>query len=503
VTAARAAIVGALLLGPTVLGFFSGGYFDRARLTAGIVAWVAAALAAGVCTRCWPRTRSARLAVGGLALLSAWTILSISWAPLRDAAQQDAQRTAIYLAAVLAGVATFRARTAARAVEPAVAFGALVLIGEGLSERIFPGVFQLSSDAIAGGRLNQPLTYWNAMGIAAAIGFVLAVRMVGDASRARRLRVAAAAIGPPLALGLYLTLSRGALLSAAVGLALLVLLAPSRLQLLAMIQMIVAAIPAILAAASLSDVRTLAGSLASRETDGLVVGGVLIVSMLLSAAVAATFAATTRSGSPTRSEARVVRRIGLAGGVAVALATVIVFVLAAAGKVATAQGPAATSARLATAESIRGNLWRVALKGFAQHPIRGVGAGGFETEWRRERTILYSTRDAHSLYLETLCELGLVGALALIALISGVVACARRAHRLDPAMSTGWIAAVAMFAVHAGLDWDWEMPTVSLTAFVLIAAIIAAADGAVASSPDSTLQTLEQTDRLAEVGAKV
>src|SRR3981081_3876856 len=90
VTVARAAIVGVVLGSPAVLAFASGGYFDRPRLWAGIVAWIAAALAAGVCARPWPRTRAAWLAIGGLGALTVWTIISISWAPLRGAAPDGA-----------------------------------------------------------------------------------------------------------------------------------------------------------------------------------------------------------------------------------------------------------------------------------------------------------------------------------------------------------------------------------------------------------------------------
>jgi O-Antigen ligase len=502
VTAARAAIVGGLLLGPTVLAFFSGGYFDRARLWAGVVAWVGAALAAVVCVRCWPGTAAARLAVAGLAALSLWTIVSIEWAPLRDAAQQDAQRTLIYLGAVLAGIAALRDRRAARAVEPVLALGALVIVCEGLSERLFPGVFQLSRDTIAGGRLTQPLTYWNAMGIVAAVGFVLLARLAGDASRPVGLRVAAPAAGLPVALGLYLTLSRGALLAVAVGVVVLLVLAPNREQAFAVLVMLLGAAPAIVTAALLSDVRTLGGGLASRETEGLAVFAVLMASILVIVGAAVTYLKRHQHRRGATRPDRTVRRIATAGGIAVALATAVVVVVTATSRVAGNQLPTATSTRLATTESIRGDFWRVAVRGFIDNPIRGVGAGGFETEWRRERTIVYSARDAHSLYLETLCELGLVGAIALLGFIAGVVLCARRAYRLDPVLSAGWIAGVSMFAVHVAFDWDWEMPAVGLVAFVLIAAIVGLADAAEAPSTTPARRKAVAQDSPAPVGAE-
>ena len=120
----RAAIVGTLLGGPTVLAFFSGGYFERPRLWAVGIAWVLVALAAVACRRPWPRTAAGWLAMGGLAGLTAWTALSISWSPFGHRAGRR-PAPGIYLGVLIAGVAVLRDRPAARAVEPALALGAL------------------------------------------------------------------------------------------------------------------------------------------------------------------------------------------------------------------------------------------------------------------------------------------------------------------------------------------------------------------------------------------
>ncbi len=430
--AARGAIVVVVLLGPTALAFFSGGYFDRPRLVAGIVAWAAVAGSAVVFARIWPRTRAAWLALGGVTALTVWTIVSIAWSPLGDEAQADSQRVVLYLGAVLAATAALRARGAARAVEPAIAFGALLVVCEGLSERLFPGLFRLTRDPFAGGRLSQPLTYWNAMGIASAMGFVLFVRMGGDTSRRSQLRLAASAAAPIVALGLYLTLSRGAILAAGVGLAVLLRLAPSREQAISMLATVAGAVPGIVAAAAFSDVRTFHGSVGSRETQGLAVLAALALGMLVSAGVVAWRMKRQAAADATDEPDPVVRAISLAGMGAAAVAVLVAIVLTATSKVSINVQPTAASARLATSETIRGDFWRSAVTGFLAHPVKGVGTGGFETEFRLHRTILYSVRDVHSLYLETLCELGIVGGLALLVLMVGVGACARRAYRLDP-----------------------------------------------------------------------
>ena len=131
----------------------------------------------------------------------------------------------------------------------------------------------------------------------------------------------------------------------------------------------------------------------------------------------------------------------------------------------------ANPARLASAQSNRYAYWRVALDAFAAHPLKGVGSGGFRVEWRRERTVADPARDAHSLYLETAAELGLVGLLLLGVAIAAVVVSAAQARRRDAAASAGLIAALALWAVHAGIDWDWEMPALTLVALALAAAL--------------------------------
>src|SRR5205814_1424240 len=81
-------------------------------------------------------------------------------------------------------------------------------------------------------------------------------------------------------------------------------------------------------------------------------------------------------------------------------------------------------------------------------------------------------------------ELGLPGLAALLALLVGVAAAARCAYRREPGLTAGWIAALCVWAVHAGLDWDWEMPAVTLIAIALAGALLARAD-VPADGPDA------------------
>jgi O-antigen ligase len=136
----------------------------------------------------------------------------------------------------------------------------------------------------------------------------------------------------------------------------------------------------------------------------------------------------------------------------------------------TAQG----GGRVATLDTNRDALWSVGLDAFAEHPVTGVGTSSFAVEWLRERDEVDRALDAHSLYVETLAELGVVGAL-LLALFLGAVAVggvrAARAAPDDPVVAAAAAAAVAFF-VHAGFDWDWESPALAITALVLVAALL-------------------------------
>jgi hypothetical protein len=78
------------------------------------------------------------------------------------------------------------------------------------------------------------------------------------------------------------------------------------------------------------------------------------------------------------------------------------------------------------------------------------------------------------LYLETAAELGLVGLVLLLAALGApLVAAARQPHAGAPAA-----AAYSTFLLHAGLDWDWEMPVTTFAGLACGAALLIAARSA-------------------------
>jgi O-Antigen ligase len=461
----------AILAGPTVLAFASGGYFDRSREIALVAAWTLAAAAVLLSDRPLPRSRAGLIAVLALAAYAGWIGLSTSWAPLQGPARADFERAVLYSGALLATAAAFWPRSAARVVEPALAAGTVIVSGYGLSGRLLPGLVHQHPSTSALGRLDQPLTYWNAQGALAAIGFVLCVRVAGDATRPDWLRRAAAAGSVPLAAAVYLSFSRGALAAVAAGLLVLLVAARSRQQLRAALVCVSAGVLAAIASGATDGVRKLAGDLGARERGGAIV---LVVLVVLMAAAAIALAWSKRA--PTGRVDRIVLPRGAPIATAILVLAILVVPVVLAGTSGSASSVGAGNGRFSSVGSNRYQYWKVALQTTLDHPLAGVGTGGFAVEWARRRTIDEPVRDAHSIEIETLAELGLVGFALLAVLFGAVAAAAHRAHRRDPVLSAGLIAALVAWALHAAIDWDWEMPALTLLAIIAAGTLVASAD---------------------------
>lgn len=486
----RAAILTAAvaaLLGPTALAFFSGGYFDVPRLVAALVAWALVLVAAVASPQPLPTSASGRMAIAGLGLLCAWTGVSLAWAPLSAPATDDLVRLLLYLAAVLAAAALFRGRRQLRMVEPLLASGVVVVIGYGLSGRLLPGLIDLERSVLAGGRLEQPITYWNAEGALAAMGLVLCARLAGDRSRPIAVRALGAASCAPLGMGVYLSYSRGAMAAAAVGLSVLLAAAPSRSQLRAVALGAIAAVAAAACSAAFPGVASLEGSLADRETEGAVMLGILAVVMLAAGLACAWAGHAEVRARLEMGTLAVARRLP---GVAMVLV-----VLTLAGLVAGGLGERGETdsreefGRLTSLKSTRYDYWRIGVDAFGAHPLKGVGTAGFRVVWLRERPVPASAVDLHSLPLETAVELGIVGLAALALFLAGVGVSARRALRGRSPPLAGAAAAVTVWLMHATIDWDWEMPAVTLPALASIGALIAASE-----APSEQVTAMPATD---------
>jgi O-antigen ligase len=166
------------------------------------------------------------------------------------------------------------------------------------------------------------------------------------------------------------------------------------------------------------------------------------------------------------------RRAAATGVLAVALAALIVGIVRAGGPgallgrtVGAFKAPAAAQGRpneslLTLSGNNRSDYWRIAWRQYRGHPWLGSGSGTFNFYWDRDRDTIYGSRDAHNLYLETLAELGPFGLLLLVGTLllpfAGLLG--SRPGALRAAAAGAYLA----FLLHAGIDWDWEMPAVTL-----------------------------------------
>ena len=461
----------ALLAGPAIVGFSSGGATDVSRLSATVAAFVILALAVALVPGPpWPQTAAGRWVLAGLAGFGAWTLLARTWAPSHGRADDAFELAALYLATVAAASLLLRQRAVARLAEPALALGAVAVIGYGVAGRLVPGLLELAVTPRAGGRLDQPLTYWNAMGAFAGLGLVLATRLAGDETRPGWLRASGAAALPLLGAGLYLSFSRAAIAATIAGVLVLVVLMASRAQARAAVLAALGTGLGIAATAPFDGVRALVGSLHLRERQGA-------ASLIL--LVAATLAI---AGAHLVAEGRFTPRLALPRGwrraavAALAVVAVLPFAAALADRSdAGSETFGASTSRLAAAGSNRAAYWEVAIRSWADHPLAGEGAGSFGETWLRERDIAERVRNAHSIELETASELGLVG-LALLALIIGSVGLtARRLHGEDAALAAGPAAVLVAWLLHASVDWDWQVPAVTGLAAILTGLVVARA----------------------------
>lgn len=439
-----------------------------------------------------PRRRlssSSLLAVAALAGLVAWSGLSASWAPSPDRAVSAMQLDLCYLGLFGLGLMAAGSGRYAGQLVWATLLAIGIIVGAGLLSRLDPHLVHPGPN-IAGfdrARLMYPLSYSNAFGAMAAIGSVLALGLAADPRARAAVRSLAAGGSVVLFVAMSLSLSRGAWLALGFGLLTLVALGAHRLSLLFSIA-VIGGMDA-LAAARLATYPVLVDNPA-RAAGQLAAGRAFSLQLLLLVLAAAGAHALVSGQRLLPAVGLQMRRAGRV--VALALtAVVVLFAAVAYGSDAgsidsfvtrqwndflrpTTVGQTGT-ARLTSTRGTRSDLYRVALDGFAAHPWRGDGAGSFRYRWILHRRVNESVQNAHSLELETLDELGIVGGLLVVTLIGSIVAAAVRSRLRRGALRSSQSAAVgaacAVWIVHSFVDWDWQMPALSGAVLILAATL--------------------------------
>jgi O-antigen ligase len=482
VTRARAALVADAAL-PALLvvycAFNAGGYFPDtpALVAAGLLVMLALRVVltpapfAG-----WGA--SALLGAGLLGLLAAWSIASQAWSHAPGRAVIEASRVAAYGLALLTVAAVPWTPGRLRRHVRALAAAAAAVCLAALASRLTPGLWP-SPPNILPERLSYPLTYWNALALLAALGMVLCGALAADADEPRLNRALAAAAFPVLWVTALLTFSRGGLAVALLALAAYALLARPR----GLARAILATLPASAAAVAAGYT---ASALATAAPPGA--AGSRVALVVIGAAVLAGALMWRPPGALRRREARLAAGGRPRGRRAMLVAAVVAGVALAPFAVRQVQGFSGAPSAAARADqrhrltdpSANGRLeyWRVAWRAFSAHPLRGEGAGTYVLAWARERRVPAPVTHAHSLYLETLAELGVPGlALVLAALAAVLAGLARRRAGPDAMAATALLVATGAWLLHAALDWDWQMPAVTIWLWTSGGAALARAAG--------------------------
>jgi len=460
---------GAVAAAVFFLSYASGGFEPTTRAYAAIVAWwvigVGAALGIGSA-----RARLSRTAVavpGLFALFAVWTLISMAWAPDGERAFAQFDEVSLYVAVLV--LAIFLARIVpASFLVGGIALALSAIAGVALVSRVFPSTFGASAGSQAPSvftiRLSFPVGYWNGLGIevALAIPLLLAAMCSG---RSRYVRALAALPLPVIAADMYLASSRGAFVAAGLGVLAFVLLSPRRWQALA-----AAAFTGVAGAAAVAELvhkqALISGSGNSLAIEQGHRAALLIALTCLVAAVVWVGVGEAGRRLPTPSP----RAGWITAG---ALAVLGLAAIVAAHPIRRfdefrstytgGSGAFLTNHLLSSSGSGRWQFWGAAVSQFRAHPLAGGGAGSWEFWWLQHGSLPVPSEFAHSLYLETMAELGIVGLLLLLGwLLLAVAGAIRSALALSsPHVAAATATGIAFF-VAAAYDWVWPLSGIAL-----------------------------------------
>jgi hypothetical protein len=453
------------------LSYANGGFAPTTRSYAGIAAWwlLGAGAAIGLASARARIDRLALAAVGLLAAFAIWILISIGWAADAERAFAQFDQVALYVAVLAIAVVVARLVPASVLVG-GVALALAAVAGVALVSRCFPSTFGLQPGSAIipalKNRLSFPLGYWNGLGIEVALAYPLLLAIMTS----RRSRVASALAALPLpilAAVMYLTSSRGAFVAAAVGVVAFLLITPKRWPALAAV--VVAGAAGAVAVAVLvpkkalvnGDVDTALGVHQGHHA-ALWIAIACVVTALVWAGAAQV---GRRLPSPSR-------RVGQATAAALIVLAVAAIALSHpvakfdAFKAKPPSGGAGANTLnhlLNSSGSGRWQFWGAAVSEFRAHPLNGGGAGSWQAWWLQHGSLTVFSEFAHSLYLESLGELGIVGFLLVVAaVLTSVAGAVRSALTLESREIAAAAACGIAFFVAAAYDWVWQLAGIAV-----------------------------------------
>jgi hypothetical protein len=470
------------------LALEGGGYDTIVRSQVGITVWWLVLIGAliGVLPMARP-SRAAWLGLGLLTLFLAWTALSVIWTESSERTFEEVARVAAYLGVLVLAVGIQRDDDSLRRTVTSVAAAIGVVAIIALLSRLQPEWFP-SSDRVVRflptieGRLTYPLDYWNGLAALLAIGTPMLLTVALNARRLFVQALAAAAL-PAVLLAGFFTFSRGGALEIGVAALVFFALYPRRLAALPTVATIVAGAALLIAAATQRDALEddLRNAVAQQQGDEML-AVVLVVCAGVGLLRVALGLAERHALGPRVAVSRQATAVAAAATLFVGLGTALA--LGGASELSDAwdefkspESAGAGAERFGQATGAgRYQNWGSALDAYRTEPLTGIGPGTYEYWWARDAPLEnFYVRDAHSLYLETLAELGIPGLVMILAFVlAALVVAIVRSLRGPPEQRryiAGAAAAVAAFATAAAVDWSWELAVIPV-AFLLVAGAI-------------------------------
>lgn len=463
--------------------YSNGGYSTELIAAVTIAIWWLVIL--GLATRVVPRRvipRHAIVAGACLAALGGLTALSMIWANDAGRAFTEVVRVAGYLGLFVLTV-LISARTGARPWLVGILGGIVVVVGGAVLSRFDPSLFGgadrdiFASLPLSNGRLSYPLGYWNGLGACVGLGILLLAWFSAQAG-SRLVRAGATGLLPAFGLALYLTSSRGGLAALVVGTCALLLFSRDWLRVLAALVLGGATTAVLAVLASGRD--DLLHALTTH--DAYVQGREMALATVLCIVGAAGVRYAVDGWLHRATLPRFVVRRGLA---ALLVAGLVVLALSHpfdrieqfsdANDIAGASSATGAGHLASSSGTGRSQFWDQAIAAFDSDPAIGIGAGNYELWWNENHTIDVVTIDAHSLYLQMLGELGILGVLLLVGFLGTTLVAGWRAlPRVRDAADGGDAMAVALSLFAAGLtsaafDWTWQLPAAFVPVIVMAA----------------------------------
>ena len=446
-----------------------GGYPPEAIAAGTLLIWWAVIV--GLAVGAWPRADIPRPAIAaGLCIVALGLLsgLSLGWTSDDGRTFVEVVRVAGYAGLFVLVILT-SPRDSARTWLVGLAIGLSVVAALALGSRLepsFPGGEGEIARFIPGseGRLSYPIGYWNGLGSCMAMATVLLVWLGGRADT-RMGRSLAVGFLPAVLLAIYLTSSRGAWIAAGAGLAVLLGLGPERTRLAGGAALALAGGAALVGLTELrSSLVDGPGTTLARNAGDEIMLAVVVVCGAIGIARHLADDPLARPSVRWVGVPRVASRIAV--GV---LAFVVLAGAAAADPVSRfedfkrpPQGSDVSAHFSSGSGSGRYQFWSAAWDAFEHEPITGIGAGGYEAWWNQHGSIVRVVRDAHSLFFETLAELGVGGLLLIVSFLGlAVVQGWRRRSGGSPRGAAEVALAVLVAGVFsAATDWTWELGAV-------------------------------------------